>query len=534
MTYTLAPSADVSTLGLPSAGWNVGTCYDYDTPRFINRAKQARGWPNNWSDHYGHLLVSPPSPPSTLLFYFASAGNVPFMDGTYRGGTFRLTWEGSGQVLGGEAISNLSGSSSGLTFDFNGTAGDAWITFSSIDWANPPRNLAIVRTDQIAAYEAGAIFDPDMLALISGASCYRFLDWQRTNGAELANWADRNIASAQRWMNDLSGVPLEICIALCNETDTDGWFLIPHTATDDFVTNFVQYVYDNLNPGLVARFEWSNEYWNFGFSQWTYVQNQAWLDWGPEGWQIGDPQDYAGTGFSGGAPLAWGARRSTQVMQIVRSIYGTSKRAVCVFGVHTAGVNQGVIEALAWQQYDPDGYIDPRLWHDEMAITTYWGHGILNDYDDQIAAEITNNGEAAAVAYALPLVDAEADAQIAHMTTMGALARANGYTMSAYEANMHVAGYGPALGSGYNQPTAEALSFANALNYSAGMAAQHVKVLNGFRAAGGGLCCMYKDFSPHAASGSWGIWRYRSDTNPVAAAVTGWFADPANDRWWPK
>ena len=536
MTYTLAPAADVTTLGLPSIGWNVGIVADYETPRFIDRAKQARGFPLALTGVSGHLPVNPPSPPSTVQFYFGSAGVGSFIDASYRSGTFRLTWDGSGQVLTGEAVTNLSGSTSGMTLDYDAETTDAWVIFSNIDWSDPPRNVAMVRTDQIAAHEAGAIFDPDMLALISNAACFRFLDWQITNGSTQENWSDRPLPAYQRWSAELGiGVPLEICIALCNAANVDGWFLIPHLATDDYIANFVQLVHDTLSPNLVARFEYSNELWNTGFGQWGYIQDQAWYDWGPEGWEPADGYDYAGAGFPGSAPLAWAARRSTRMAQIVRSIYGDSRRAVCVFGVHTASVQASTLTAADWQTFDPANYIDPRTLHEEMAITTYFAHNLLRDdanggYDDEIAAEITANGEAAAVTYALGLVDAEADAHIGTMATLGALAQANGLTLVAYEGNQHIVGYGPALGTGYSQPSAEALSFTNTLNYSAGMAAIHDKILDGFRAAGGTLCCMYKDISPHAAFGSWGLRRYRTDTNPCWTAVQDWNA--ANPRWW--
>lgn len=567
MAFTLAPSADVTTLDLPSLALGLGGGADWETPRFINRAKQSRGWNNGstaYNDIQGNLINGGGDSP---YIHIHSDGNA---NTAYRGGTFRVTWDGSGEIITTfGSISNKSGNTSGLTLDLDSTGGNTWLNFSNVNWENPPRNLAVVRVDQIAAYEAGQIFDPDFVSAISGFDTFRFMDWQGTNGHPIANWSDRSLLSWQRW-NESTGFPLEALIALCNQTNTNAWFCIPHMADDEYITNFVQIVYDTLNPNLVARFEYSNETWNDAIQFWQtkFCRRKAWATWaGPLGWSWNpalagdyyDPWKNAGANWdttplviggstfnddnynpalNGGydigvsANLDWSARRSTRMAQIVRSIFGTSRRAKCVLCLQSIGSGSlNSITASKWQTYDSENYINPATLHDEMGITTYWGGSILSTYDDEIAAELTNNGQAAAVAYMATLTDAACDDKIATINLLAETARTNGLNLVAYEGNQHVVNYGPALVSGFD-PTPEALAAVEALTYGSEIATQQTKMLNAFRAAGGTLCCMFVAIMRFSKFGAWGLRRYRTDTNPVWTAVVDW--QGANARWWPK
>lgn len=58
--------------------------------------------------------------------------------------------------------------------------------------------------------------------------------------------------------------PLSVCVAAANALNADLWINIPHLMIDAAVTRWAQYVKANLNSGLTAYFELSNEVWNFG------------------------------------------------------------------------------------------------------------------------------------------------------------------------------------------------------------------------------------------------------------------------------
>ncbi len=65
-------------------------------------------------------------------------------------------------------------------------------------------------------------------------------------------------------------VPIEIQVALANAVGCDLWYNFPHLCEDAYVTSTVAYVRDNLVFGLNAYFEYSNETWNFIFTQTPY------------------------------------------------------------------------------------------------------------------------------------------------------------------------------------------------------------------------------------------------------------------------
>lgn len=60
------------------------------------------------------------------------------------------------------------------------------------------------------------------------------------------------------------GFPLETMIDLANELQIDPWFCIPTCVDTNYVTNWATQIRDELDAGLVASLEYSNEVWNIG------------------------------------------------------------------------------------------------------------------------------------------------------------------------------------------------------------------------------------------------------------------------------
>ena len=106
----------------------------------------------------------------------------------------------------------------------------------------------------------------------------RFMDWEATNNSKLANWADR--PAAAHFGQSAYGEPYEHIAELVNETGKDAWINVPELATDDFITQFAQFMAQNLDfariqaardkAGFTTPFqlivENSNETWNSGFT----------------------------------------------------------------------------------------------------------------------------------------------------------------------------------------------------------------------------------------------------------------------------
>jgi len=134
--------------------------------------------------------------------------------------------------------------------------------------------IKIVREDQEALLAAGEIFAPDFLNILEQFGGVRFMDWQRTNNSGLSAWADRPLPSDASWAGT-KGVPLEVMIALANKAKQHPWFCIPHLATDDFVTRMVGKIITDLDPKLIAQYEYANEIWNDQFQQTLWLRQEG-------------------------------------------------------------------------------------------------------------------------------------------------------------------------------------------------------------------------------------------------------------------
>ena len=129
----------------------------------------------------------------------------------------------------------------------------------------------IADTDLIAA---GEQFNPDWQDRIDDFRILRTHDWQSTNFPSNVDWT-RNVVSADQanWGIDGRGMPYELIVKIANETRSDLWINIPHTASDDFMRQAANYVKANLNGDLKLHVEFSNEYWTTIFDQHPYFVN---------------------------------------------------------------------------------------------------------------------------------------------------------------------------------------------------------------------------------------------------------------------
>eukprot|EP01113_Clastostelium_recurvatum_P048342 TRINITY_DN8780_c2_g1_i3.p1 TRINITY_DN8780_c2_g1~~TRINITY_DN8780_c2_g1_i3.p1 ORF type:complete len:527 (+),score=103.58 TRINITY_DN8780_c2_g1_i3:147-1727(+) len=110
----------------------------------------------------------------------------------------------------------------------------------------------------------------------------RFMDWARTNGSPVGNWSSRALPTNAQYTGD-NGVPWEVCIAVCNTLNKDMWINVPAMAMtlangDDYITELAKLFQKNLNGNLNLYLEYSNEVWNWGFSQSHWNLNEAQIE----------------------------------------------------------------------------------------------------------------------------------------------------------------------------------------------------------------------------------------------------------------
>jgi hypothetical protein len=155
---------------------------------------------------------------------------------------------------------NIKGSGT-FTFDAVGTPGHG--TTIALTTATPDKTVVqLVRTDWLDEFNAGQIFTPDALDVITGSSCLRFMDWCHTNDSApndppITAWTPMSERSYHG-----KAVPIEQMVALCNAVGADMWLNIPAALTMDEAKRVIVQARSLLLPGLKLHLEWSNEVWN--------------------------------------------------------------------------------------------------------------------------------------------------------------------------------------------------------------------------------------------------------------------------------
>lgn len=158
--------------------------------------------------------------------------------------------------------------------------------------------------------------------------CLRFMDWQRTNGAETAEQGVKRLRSAAELAGDFAaqrpatfardgrGPRIRDLVELAAGADVAPWFCVPAIRDDAAAERYTQQLCEviaNLLPAhLPAYVEHSNEVWN---TRLDFPQSRA---------------------FSGNFDenMAWHGRRSSMVHRIAKQVLGA--RAITVLGCHVA------------------------------------------------------------------------------------------------------------------------------------------------------------------------------------------------------
>jgi hypothetical protein len=145
--------------------------------------------------------------------------------------------------------------------------------------------------------ETSGLWNPDYLRVIEPfrGTHLRFMDLNHTNHSKQKEWSDRTPVAFTSYLTEhhnrsaeleVKGrVPYEAMIELCNTLDADMWITVPHLADEPFVSNLAhlirmgvdkatgEQVTEPLKDDLKVWVEYSNEVWNWNFSQSQHVLN---------------------------------------------------------------------------------------------------------------------------------------------------------------------------------------------------------------------------------------------------------------------
>ncbi len=524
----------------PALGLGLSGINDWSVQQpFLDVMKTARPWvghlPNQWggwdhaklaaggyldADGWPNRLPVELTGITTLILTDlpADAGGVA--------GRYVLRHKGKGMLKIEGRAQNVQQIPGGYSFDYTPGEGAVLITLTAIDPADPLRQITVLRADRVAAFDNGALFNPDWIQRIKGARMIRFMDWMATNDSAVARETDRPKPADYTYAR--VGVPIEVMVALANELQADPWFTMPHLASDDLVRLYARVTRNTLAPTLQAYVEYSNETWNGQFAQARWAEEQAKSRWG---------QDGAGAQFA--------AMRAAEVMDLWRDSFGDAAKArlirviatqTGVLGMEAAVLNAplGVAEGHAppvqsFDAYAVAGYFSGLVGSEGKAdLVRGWLAASMEatgvDADAQGLTGSARDAYFKAHRYDQAIARAAEEITDGHlsgqsentladvlgrvMPYQAEIAKAHGLKLVMYEGGSHVTGIGPLVDD------AELTAFFEALNYSPEMGALYGQMLAGWARLTDAPFNAFVDVYRPTKWGSWGALRHLGDDNP--------------------
>ena len=183
-------------------------------------------------------------------------------------GEYIVTWDGDGEITWNVPHKRINGVH---YITLSGFGNNVWISLTKSTPGNHIRNIRIFPQE----YEATGvypIFNGDFLSGLKPFETSRFMDWMETNDSKEEHWSKRKLKD---YYTQAGGISIDYAIELANQLQSNVWFNIPHKASDDYITNFAKLVKQKLDTNLNVYIEFSNELWNWQFTQSKYVLNNA-------------------------------------------------------------------------------------------------------------------------------------------------------------------------------------------------------------------------------------------------------------------
>lgn len=182
-----------------------------------------------------------------------------------------------------------------------------------------------------------------------------------------------------------AGFPVEDLVEICNLTNCDLHYQLQPRASDDFVTNALTYIRDNLNPTLKVYVELSNEVWNQSIA---YRQQMIWFA------ALGVYANGAPGGTTYYQPNYGYAYRYRQIMVIAENVFSTARdrlqrtsTAINAFAGSTAADLTGYLKAPA-DGGNANLYIGNHM--DEVVTAPYWGDNVFDPVNARMKGAWSN------------------------------------------------------------------------------------------------------------------------------------------------
>jgi hypothetical protein len=493
--------------------------WDTNEEQYLNL--DSNGWPINL------IAINEPTAQQFKSVSVLLMRNYPSTpNGYYPAGQYYVIYQGQGTITygfdaslvshsAGQDIINVAApSTNGLILQI--TATDPNHT------GNYLRNIQVIKAENLAAFNAGQIFNPAFLTLIQNFRAIRFMDWMNTNNSTLSSWSARPLQTNAFW-GGTYGAPIEVAVALANATGADAWLNIPVMADNNYITQMATLVHGSLGASQKVYVELSNEVWNGTYTQYNYAQTQ------------GQATFPAGLSSPYGYNRNWYGMRVAQSCDIWKSVWGTdSSRVICVMGAQAAN-SYTATESLSCPFWTAGA---PCSGHGigAIAIAPYFGNTVPYAWTSQsdgglaslFASLTTQNDPSIPVggwlsqsssweaayapvvaSYKLPLVSYEAG--------QGFESFPNGVTSS-----------------GSNNPLTNLFI---AANRDSRMGAAYTSYLQSWKTNGGTLLMHFNDAGAYSQYGEWGaLESIMQTTKPLSSSPPKWQAlmgfISSNPCWW--
>ncbi len=227
-------------------------------------------------------------------------------------------------------------------------------------------------------------FSQQFLNNIQRFEAFRFMDWHSSNWNADSLWFDRTLTtySSQCGPYANHGIAWEYCIELANTLNKDIWINVPHKADDNYIYQLASLMYNTLNPNLKVYVEYSNELWNWGYSQAGWNLQQAIIE-GNNGGNIN--YDNINDKYT------WNyrriANRGKQISDIFKSVFGADNfgnRLRPVYAVQAGwfDVGQRGIEFIN------NFYGSPKNYFYALAVAPYFNTSEIDTSDNATPSQV--------------------------------------------------------------------------------------------------------------------------------------------------
>lgn len=416
---------------------------------------------------------------------------------SFPGGRYIVRYDGAGTIayqLGAQKIAAESAPGRDV-ITVNPAQGGILLRITATDPShdgNYIRNIKVVAAADEASLSTTR-FQSLFLNRLAPYNVLRFMDWMHTNNAALPSWSGRPKVTDARYSSEL-GVPVEVMTELANVSNKAPWFTLPHQADDSYITQFATVVRDTLKPSLPIYVEYSNEIWNDGFAQGSWIEDQAQATW----------PSSSESGFT--KRLNWYGKRSAEICELWRSVFTTTpNRIICVIASQAANsfTASTALSCPLWDQAPCAGHGITAL-----AIAPYFGHYLGQDESASTVANWTLQSDGGASNVFSELTTGGI---LAGGPAGGALAESRRWIIDnqevaqnfnmpliTYEGGQHIVGVGSAAD---NDTLTELFT---RVNRDKRMQAVYQSYLTTWQAAKGSLFMHFSDIGLYGKFGSWG------------------------------